>query len=368
MKSMRAAESNQTITGSTKRHVVSRIFKAKKSARALLDALESEDCLNVKRESILEARAYYVSLSGAESIEKRLWEDSLITYSEARLVYTFLAGSADSRRRDLFRDLLEDIVDPSLRYAAYQLRLPRSIPIGSIVSRYVHRKDNNHVEAVLNRQPDILQGNVAGGPKPSGDDGRNLPRSIIWRSRTVELEDASIALALAAVSSEEEKLAELLSLRADSDSQDQASMYDDILIASQDAVDATRTVMDELESDGISQGDRRMQALQITKTAVNYALIGWRIGRNRVLCGALDGATTEVEKTKKSIKPRKDGKEKVRQEESKLKTLSRFRERVVLYDAIIQNLDSVRELPGVAADQTLLEELECRRAYFAALR
>ena len=368
MKSMRATESRQTITGSTRRHVISRMYKAKTSAWNLLNALESEDCPHVKRESILEAHAYYMSLHGAESIEKQCWEDCLIAYSEARLVYTSLAGSADSKRRDLFRDLLTDTVDPSLRYAAYQLRLPRSLPIGSIVLRYVHRKGNHHVEAILSREPEILQENVADGPKPSGDDARILPGSITWRSRTVKLEDASIAQALAAVYLAEEKLAELLSQNADSGFQKQASMYDDILIASQDAVDATKIAMDELASDGISQGDRRIQALQIIKTAVHYALIGWRIGRNRVLCGTLDGATSEDEKTRRSVKLRKIGKENVQQEESISKMLSCFRERVVLYDAMLQSLDSAKELPGVAADQTFLEELESRRAYFAALR
>ena len=181
------------------------------------------------------------------------------------------------------------------------------------------------------------------------------------------MEDAATAQALAAVSTAEANLSSFLSSNPDAASQAKASAYDEVLIPSQDAVDATKTAIDELSAEGVPQGDRRMQALQITRTAVNYALVGWRIGRNRVLCGERDGALFENE-VRKPKKARKDGKTRPIQDESTGRKLTRLREREVLYNSTIQSLDSVKELPGVAADQKFVEELEAKRAYFAALR
>jgi signal recognition particle subunit SRP68 len=111
-----------------------------------------------------------------------------------------------------------------------------------------------------------------------------------------------------------------------------------------------------LLGEGVSQSDKRMQNLQVAWTAVNYTLIGWRIGRNRVLIGPKDGAgELEVRVAHK-------------QKESISKSLGGFRERVALYDATLQSLDSIKELPGVAADAQFLKELSAKRTYFHSLK
>ena len=184
------------------------------------------------------------------------------------------------------------------------------------------------------------------------------------------MEDASTAQALGAVATAESELLSFLSSNSDLDAKAKAAAYDEVLIPSQDAVDATKTAIDELSGEGVPQSDRRMQALQITRTAVNYALVGWRIGRNRVLCGSQDGAILDDEddSSRKSQKPRKDGKLPKAQKEGTGRKLTRLRERVVLYDATLQSLESVKSLPGVAADQAFVQELDVKMAYFAALR
>jgi signal recognition particle subunit SRP68 len=47
--------------------------------------------------------------------------------------------------------------------------------------------------------------------------------------------------------------------------------------------------------------------------------------------------------------------------------LARLRERIVLYDSILQSIDSIKELPG-AAELSFREELDGKRAYFQALK
>lgn len=366
MKSQHAADSSTNgITGSTRRHIGSRLHKASIYAGELVNRLKEKDVSGASSQDIQEARAYYVSMRGSIEFEKQNWEKCLREYSEARLIYAVLAKSGRSKKDDLFRDLTSTTIEPSIRYAAYQLKLPRTISIDKIVARFVPR-NSEYLDEILKSHPDPALDE--GKKKGPGEISQDIPSTITWRSRTVNLEDAATAQALAAVSGAEIKLSSFLSSDPNLDSRAQAAAYDEVLIPSQDAVDATKTAIDELTSDGVPQGDRRMQALQITRTAVNYALVGWRIGRNRILCGDQDGAILEARALRKPKKPRKDGKERKAQEESRGQKLTRLRERVVLYDATLQSLDSVKELPGVAADQAFLTELDVKRAYFGALR
>lgn len=365
MKSTHSAESGaHGITGPTKSHINSRLHKASTYARQLVELLKNKEVTKATPEALLEAQAYYVSLRGAVEFERQSWKNCLREYSEARFIYNTLAQSRGTKQEDLFRDFFSTTVDPSIRYAAYQLKLPRTISIDTIISRYVPR-DSAFVQEILKEHPDALDDPTTAQRKTPSGNAENLPKTIQWRSRVVTLEDAATAQALAAVSNAESKLSGFLTSNLDAAPQDKAAAYDEVLIPSQDAVDATKTAIDDLSAEGISQGDRRVQALQITRTAVNYALVGWRIGRNRILCGRHDGALLEPETHNP---PRKDDKTTMIQEESTGRKVTRLRERVVLYDSTLQSLDSVTELPGVAADQKFVEELKAKRAYFAALR
>lgn len=369
MKSTHSAEStSQGITGSTRRHIISRLHKGGVIASQLVESLKDKGKTGAKPETILEARAYHVSLVGAVGFEKQKWEECLKAYSESRLIYTVLAQSLLPQQHDPYRDLLSGTIDPSIRYAAYQLKLPRTLSINSIVARYVPRTGNEYVTEVLKMNPEALHEETTGATKSLAGNAEDVPKSIKWRSRTVHIEDAAIAQALAAVSTAEQRLSSLIASNPDLSTNEKASAYDEILIPSQDAVDATKTATEELSGEGVAPGDHRMQALQITRTAVNYDLVAWRIGRNRVLCGGRDGAVFEAETQRKPKRHRRDGKEWVTREESNGKKLARLRKRVVLYDATLQSLDSVKELPGVAADEAFMKELEAKRAYFAALR
>lgn len=368
MKATHSADSGaKGVTGSAKKHISSRLHKATTYARQLVDLLKDQNVSKATTEAILEARAYYTSLRGTLNFEKQNWEDCLHEYSEARLIYMTLAQSKATRQEDIFRDLLNTTVDPSIRYAAYQLKLPRTTSIDTIVSKYVPRDDNDFVEGMLKKNPKALDDPATAQKRTASGNAENVPKTIQWRTRTVNLEDAATAQALAAVSSAKINLSSFLLANSEAAPQAKASAYDEVLIPSQDAVDATKTAIDELSAEGVPQGDRRMQGLQITRTAVNYALVGWRIGRNRILCGDQDGALLEPE-IRQPKAPRINGKTRPVQDESVGRKLTRLTERVVLYDSTLQSLDSVKELPGAAADEKFLEELNAKHAYFAALR
>lgn len=105
-----------------------------------------------------------------------------------------------------------------------------------------------------------------------------------------------------------------------------------------------------------------MQAVQVIRTAVNYSLIGWRVGRNRVLTGDGDGLSLEAEDGKSDSR-RQSG---TRSKNGKF--VSQLRERVALYDSTLQSLEFVRDLPGVAGDSEFVGELEVKSSYFRSLR
>lgn len=358
MKSTHSADpSAKGISGAARRHIISRLTKATGHAQHLVSLLHEQSASGANDIDILEARAYSATISGTLWLEKRKWEQCLHDFAIARVVYTALGQQV---KKDAFRDLLTGTVDPSLRYAAYQMKLPRAKPTSSLAIEFFP-SDSGIRSEVEKIDPSCLAEEVAGTRRTAEGEVQKLPESITWRSRTVALDDASISQALAAASAAE---AHLTAWLADSGksaaAKDQAAAYDNVIIASQDAVDATKTAIDDLASEGVDAGDIRMQSLQITRTAVNYSLVGWRVGRNRVLCGEQDGLTLQEEPVKNSKEAKRSA--------GNGKKLNRLRERAVLYDSTLQSLDFILELPGVAADTAFVQDLDAKRSYFRALR
>ncbi|KAF3028421.1 hypothetical protein E8E15_005911 [Penicillium rubens] len=360
MKSTHSADtSTKGISGAARRHIISRLNKATGYAQHLVSLLHEQAFSGASDVDILETRAYLAMISGTLWLEKRRWEQCLQDYSIARVIYTALGQRV---KKDAFRDLLSGTVDPSLRYAAYQMKLPRSKPTSSLAIEFfpLHSEIRAEVEKV---DPSCLAEEAAGTRRTAEGEVQELPQSVTWRSRTVPLDDASISQSLAAASAAEARLTSWLADSGKSAAaKEKAAAYDNVIIASQDAVDATKSAIDDLASEGVDPSDKRMQALQITRTAVNYTLVGWRVGRNRVLCGERDGLSFEEQQ------PTTGGKETTKQATGNGKKLNKLRERVVLYDSTLQSLEFILELPGVAADSAFVQDLEAKRHYFRALR
>ncbi|KAM5438566.1 signal recognition particle subunit srp68 [Microsporum ferrugineum] len=365
---MRSVHSQDTskkgMVGSARRHIISRLNKATVYANQLASALQNQQESKASRADFLEAHAYLASLSTAAWMERRQWEKCLKQASLARVLYTVLEKQD---KQGNIQEFISGTVDPSIRYSAYQLKIPRSIPLSTISKKYFPADSSlrEEVEAV---DPHCLsEDSIEGGAAAASGDSQTFPQTITWRSRTVKIEDAAISQALASAASAEAQLSDWIAKQKGqkASAKETAANYDSVIIASQDAVDATKAAIDELTSEGIDQGDARMQSLQITKTAVNYRLVGWRVGRNRVLCGEADGLNfTPESTTQRKGKQEKEG----TKQESLGRRIGRLREHVVLYDSILQSLESVKELPGVAADTAFVRELETKCSYFKSLR
>jgi signal recognition particle subunit SRP68 len=85
--------------------------------------------------------------------------------------------------------------------------------------------------------------------------------------------------------------------------------------------------------------------------------------------GTLDDGL-EFQAEKRQIKKAKRSKSSTSSSkpESKARQLTRLTERVVLYDATLQSIDSVKDLRGAARDSAFMLELDGKRAYFHALK
>ncbi|KAF2010460.1 hypothetical protein BU24DRAFT_399824 [Aaosphaeria arxii CBS 175.79] len=355
---------DKNITGSTRQHIISRLNKAVKTAEEIVTLVSNASASGATDIDILEARAYYYSLAGAEQFEKQAegikgsnapsdrWTACLKHYSAARVIYSALLKHT---KQDLFKEVLAGTTDPSIRYAAYQHRIPRTVGVPAVSRKFFPKDDGDLVKAVESVDPQALQEEEA---SPQGS-------TITWRNRNANIVDAAIGQALVAVDTASQNLD---TLTESASPKDKSAAYDDVLIASQDAVDATRRAIEELEKEGVDEGDSRMQDLRVTSLAVNYDLIAWRVGRNRVLIGSDDGISFSKGVQHKPRRPRKDGKEWSEQEEPTGRKLARLRERVALYDAILQSIDSVKELRGAVRDAGFIAELDGQRAYFQALK
>ncbi|KAL9488451.1 hypothetical protein ACSS6W_000728 [Trichoderma asperelloides] len=351
--SIKAAHSidQRGIVGRARSHIVSRLEKAARSAEQVVRILSQIDISGATTTDVLEAQAYASLIRGAMQFEKNSWEACLRSYATTYVIYNALATASKS---DLYKDLLSETVEPSIRFAAYQLKTPRTVSVATLAKNAFPRSDDTLA------QPESTN-NIAGS--------ETAPQTLNWRRHQVQIEDAQIATAWSTVSEAKERLSQAVAKSQDKGLHEVAAAYDEILIATQDAVDAAKQAIDDIKADGVSQSDPRMQRLQITRTAVNYEMISWRIGRNRVLTGPHDGATEEYGSLRRRKK--KDATSEDAKKERELpsgKKLAKLKEKGALYDGILQNLESIRELPGVAADEELAARIEAYEQYFIALK
>jgi signal recognition particle subunit SRP68 len=158
---MKAAHSednaDQNITGSTRQHIISRLHKAIRYAEDVVSLLSERTTSGASDTDVLEAKAYAYSLAGAEHFEKQAegekgsdaspsrWEPCLTNYSAARVIYSSLLKAT---KKDLFKEVLAGTIDPSIRFAAYQHRIPRTVGVAAVSKKFFPKDDPALVEAV----------------------------------------------------------------------------------------------------------------------------------------------------------------------------------------------------------------------------
>ncbi|KAF4967670.1 hypothetical protein F66182_17908, partial [Fusarium sp. NRRL 66182] len=180
--------------GPTRRHIISRLNKASRYAEKLVSVLQDQSLSGASDIDLLEARGYLALLSGGLHMEKQKWDQSLQQFSLARIIYSALS---QKERKEAYREIISVTIDPSLRYAAYQLKISRNKPLPSLAIE--NFPGDNDVRAELEKvDPNCLVVDAAGTTRLADGEIGKLPETITWRSRSVPIEDASVAQALAA--------------------------------------------------------------------------------------------------------------------------------------------------------------------------
>lgn len=271
------ADDPESASPSLRAHVISRLHKASAHASALCTLLTPSSA--PAPTALFEAHAYASLLAGAEAFEKEAWKAALSAFATVRVIFATLAKTAAT---ETYRELQRDTVDPSVRYAAYQLQLPRSLDIASICRQFFPRDDRPDVVGALQQ----LDARVFDEQSDAAQ-GAGTVSSVAWRGRTAEVEEADVSVALADAQSAETAFytAEEGGMDVDGDGEGEGNpeAFDTVLAAWQNAVDTVKRVIEERTAEGMAIGDPKMQNLQLTWTVVNYSLVSWRVGRNRVM-------------------------------------------------------------------------------------
>ena len=242
MKSAQSTENTQKkMAGSTKRQIISKLSKAILYAEHLRNCLKESVVSRANNVDKMEAAAYLTCLQGGLYFEKGRWDACIQKYSVARVIYGTLS-SGD--RMAVFKDLLSSTVDPSIRYAAYQLRFPRTKAVSDIVIERFPVEESELREQIENTDSGAFlsseRAEVEGEKAATG-----IPSTITWRQRFVKIEDATIAQAIAGADRKERDLSQIYTKGA-ANAHELATAYDDVIESRQEAVDATKAAIDEL--------------------------------------------------------------------------------------------------------------------------
>jgi signal recognition particle subunit SRP68 len=364
MKSIQSNQSTQKskVKSVMKRQIITKLKKATQYASHLVGCLKDTEASRATTGDVMEASAYLAALQGALQFEKFKWRSCIQKYSIARVIYAALGGESQG---EMFKDLLSNTIDPSIQYAAYHSKIPRTKNVSDVAIENFTSKDIELREMIESVDSTAFKTSQKAGVQ--GDiEPDDVPSTVDWRQRSVKIEDAGIAQAIAIANHKERGLSEI-GANSDVRKRELAAAYDEVIIAWQQAVDATKSALGELIKEGVAMSDHRVQSLELTRTAVTYAVITLRIGRSWVLCGDYKKTTSNRAKWKPSH-TRKKHSGNTGFGQSKSTRLAKMRERVGLYDSILQDIDEAKVLSGVARDSSFMEELAGKMAYFRALK
>jgi len=373
-------DTGKAVTGYAREHILARLNKAAKYGKEVVELLSDRSGTNSSDQDVLEVQAYHASLRGTLLFEKQVegvkknkdvsknQEAWNLCLSELAVAHISYAALLHDSKKDIFKDILTNTIDPSIRYAAYQAKISRTVAVSTVAQQSFPSERSELSKLVLQIWPEAFEQKQVSSSQKEAEVSGTVPDSIKWRGRSAKIADATIGQALAQASIAQTTLEEYLSSNQTIPSSKKAAAYDNILIAYQDAVDANRKAIEEIEKEGVDEGDSRMQDLRISDLTLNYVLVSWRIGRNRVLIGQDDGMTLPEQIVKRSKRSRKDDVFRKDKPEARSRQLQQLRERVVLYDSTLQSMDNLKSVRGAMRDSTFVAELDAKRSYFQALK
>ncbi|XP_065846752.1 signal recognition particle subunit SRP68-like [Oscarella lobularis] len=319
----------QANTESRKRfHMVRRLKKAAKHARALSQLCEADIC---DARTKLEAQAYSAWMNGNLNFEMREWQTALSLFREASTIYGRLSSALPTHKA-LYDQRVEEIV-PNIRYCAYNIG-DGSADIEELMKLRMTAGDQ-----------DLLAGKIDEVLAQSRAQQAETMKEITWHGQTVPVKNEKVRVFILRTLESDQEI-----VRAETFEQ-KMELYDSLLMACKDA---QQVIRDELKTDADKtkrshKNEAQVANMEFLLSYISFIRLSKTIDRNLLMAQSLQlqmesGKTTGQGKTTKPD------------------------DLVRLYDILIQNVSDLSEIPQVQDDAQLSQEVAAQNLAFRAHR
>lgn len=313
---------------SKEKFLTSKYKKALKTVKTLLSVISNEED-NIK---VLEVLTLAAIIEGSLALSRKKYSVSLYSFSIARCCLQFLYVYQTLPKdftKELYYDIVDLVIDPALNVSAAQTKSSRVSDLNQLSKEQVF---NNELIPYLHKAIEIISKENAAYITPSNENGDEVLKEITWGSYSAPIKSDDLSLNIMQINNEIKKI----------DDSDSAS-YDSALILYQDAIHLHTQEMGRTANDADDM-ENQEQYIILTYLKYNYLLL--RVRRD----------TTILEDLNSKVQANKDV--------SKSKLLELWRESLKVNESILTSLNELKELPGIANDDTVMDSLNTLDAYY----
>lgn len=318
--------------------LVTKYKKALKHGKHLISVIANEE----NPLKVLEVITYVAIIEGLLAVTKKKYKVSLYSFSIARCSLQYLYSYQQlpaQYTKELYYDIMDLVVDPALKVSAVQVNGSRAAGISNLAELSKEQVFDNELIPYLYKAVQIIKEGDSTYVTPSHESEQKLLDQISWGSYTANIKSNDLALAIMKVNEEASRI-------VDSD----AATYDAPLISYQDAIgihvqDMERSEHGNAGDDDDYESGNQEQYIILTYLKYNYLLL--RVRRDYTLMNGLE-----------SNEENGDGKL------SKQKLLELWKDYLKVNDSILSSLNEVKELPGIANDDDVMDFLASVENFF----
>ena len=314
--------------------MITRTKRALKNVKKLLEVISTEKDETV----VIEYFIYAALIQGSLSLTKKQWDVSLNAFAIARCCLEFLNSKMDNSSKDidddsiafrktLIEELIESVVDPSLR-----LSLTQSTSETSDLKSASRKHCHDGRIAFLKPSLDLLR-KLDPSFVSELTESVELIKAVTWRGHVANLYSEEIAFSIMKLTDSETHNWKNFTRGAEFDSL--ISGWSEILLI-HESDSARNQDSDDLEE---------IQNRAILSTYIKYNLLFTQIERDLLLVSQL-------------LESKKD--------QTKIRKLGLSKDAIRLYSNIIASVSEIKGLPGVYNDNDLLHTLETLETFYDA--
>lgn len=318
---------------SKEKFLITKYKKALKIANQLISTIQHEQ----DQYKVLEILTYSAIIDGSLSIARKKYNNALYAFSVARCCLQFLytyQKLPEIYTKEFYYDIIDTVVDPALKVAALQTKNSRISDLSQLSKEQITNNNNNNTQNYLSKAIDIMKAENASYITPSSENETEMLKEITWGSYTAKISSNDLSLAIMKVNEELKKV-------VDSD----PSSYDSPLILYQDAINLHSQEM-ERSGNNIDEDDSENQEQHIILTYLKYNYILLRIRRDITIMKELDKkADTHKNSTRQQL-------------------LELWKDCIKLNESVLSSFEEIKELPGIANDDDIMDMLTTLEVYF----